>query len=179
MSDIACIKGHMYFGLHQYLNEPSRYITFIRNPVKRVISLYRYLRQSTHHKQHTLAANKSLAEFVVDCSLHNNGQTRFLAGGKLLDSPELLLARAQENLHNHFTVVGLTERFDESLVLFKQHLNWANFPTYTQENVSDKGKSNMVDGKTLALIEKYNAADILLYQYAETLFEQQIQQFCG
>lgn len=179
MSDISCIKGHMYFGLHQYLNEPSRYITFMRNPVKRVISLYRYLRQSKHHKQHALAANKSLAEFTVACTLHNNGQTRFLAGGKLLDSPEILLDRAKENLKYHFSVIGLTERFDESLVLFKQSLNWAAYPTYTRENISGKRESNIVDAETLSLIEQHNAVDILLYQYAETLFKQQIQQFSG
>lgn len=179
-SEIACIKGHMYFGLHHYLDEASQYITFMRDPVKRIISLYRYLQQSPNHKQHEVAANKSLSEFAVDCHLHKNGQTRFLAGGNITDSEDALLARAQENLKNNFAVVGLTERFDESLVLMKNYLNWPQFPTYVQENISKKESAKQsIEPETLLLIEQHNAADIKLYQYAKTLFDQKIDAFTG
>ena len=180
MANIACIKGHMYFGMHQYLSEPSRYITFMRDPVKRMISLYNYLRQSTNHKQHKLATDRSLERFMADCPFHCNGQTCFLAGGNSADSDDVLLTRAKENLTNHFAVVGLTERFDESLVLLKQQLGWKLFPTYIRENTSGRRRTTQaVSPEMRLIIERYSALDIELYKYGQVLFDRQVEQFSG
>src|SRR6516162_400599 len=37
---LQVVKGHMSFGLHEYLPQPSTYITFLRDPVERCISSY-------------------------------------------------------------------------------------------------------------------------------------------
>ena len=39
---LRVIKGHMSFGLHEFLPQPSTYITFLRDPIERCISSYSY-----------------------------------------------------------------------------------------------------------------------------------------
>jgi len=41
---IKVIYGHTaYYGIHKFFNKPHRYVTFIRNPIDRTISLYNFL----------------------------------------------------------------------------------------------------------------------------------------
>ena len=42
---IKLLKGHMQFGLHSYFSASSEYITFLRNPIERIISYY-YVKKS-------------------------------------------------------------------------------------------------------------------------------------
>src|ERR1700746_2327298 len=44
--DLEVVKGHMSFGLHEYLLRPATYITFLRDPVERCISSYSYSKEN-------------------------------------------------------------------------------------------------------------------------------------
>lgn len=88
-----------------------------------------------------------------------------------------MLALAKENIDKHFAVVGLTERFDETLILCQLAFNW-KMPFYTKRNVTQKkADSSNMDAETLEVIRQYNALDIELYEYAQKRFEQQIQSY--
>lgn len=81
---IRVLKGHMYFGLHEFLPRPSSYITILRDPIERVISAYYHILQNPTQGAHKVVTSQrmSLAEFVRTgvCKMANNGQTRFLSG---------------------------------------------------------------------------------------------------
>ncbi|HJO12090.1 MAG: sulfotransferase family 2 domain-containing protein [Gammaproteobacteria bacterium] len=36
------LYGHFYYGIHQQLGVQARYVTFVRNPIDRIISFYQY-----------------------------------------------------------------------------------------------------------------------------------------
>ena len=42
-------KGHMLFGLHKILPQPSTYITVLRDPVERVLSAFYFMRSYRLH----------------------------------------------------------------------------------------------------------------------------------
>src|SRR5437667_105406 len=67
----------------------------------------------------------------------DNDQTRQLAGKcgipKARTSAEEMLRIAKRNLTEHFTVVGVTEKFDRSLLLMKRCLGWGR-PFYVSDN---------------------------------------------
>ncbi len=89
------------------------------------------------------------------------------AYGKCSDE---LLKLAKHNIDNHFSCVGLVERFDESLAMMSCMFAWKNV-YYAKTNVSHKSqKATGVDKKTLNLIRKYNELDIDLYAYAAERF---------
>ena len=53
-------KGHMPFGIHRRLPQPSTYITFLRDPVERVISAYFFARNYLLHPKHAWISKLSL-----------------------------------------------------------------------------------------------------------------------
>lgn len=173
-NQVSLIKGHMNYGLHDVLDCPYKYITVLRNPINRIISVYYYLVQSKFHPQHHLVKGKTLEEFVTSDMAHHNGQTRFIAGeynpsDKL--QPANLLERAKKNLQEDFAVVGLTERFDESLMLLQRKLGWKKMPFYVKENKSKKPHDSSISGQAYDLIIEKNSLDIHLYQYAQEIFD--------
>lgn len=183
---IKVIMGHMDFGIHNFLPQPSVYITLLRDPVERVISHYYYVIRSPHHYlyQKVVSKKMSLEECVNAgiCLELDNGQTRMLSvadGDKALPISfghcnEAMLERAKKNLREYFVGVGLVESFDRSLLLFKKLLNWNNI-FYIKRNVTNNRplKSDFSQ-KTLDIIQKQNKLDLRLYKYAAGLFQEQI-----
>jgi hypothetical protein len=182
---IRLLKGHMYFGLHEFLPSPSTYITVLRDPVDRIISLYYFVLQSPHHSHHKLVTsqNMSLEDYFYSGRKRqlNNGQTRLLSGidSTVIDFGQCstaMLESAKKNLQEHFLVFGITERFDETLILMKRALGWKN-PFYVKHNVTkDRPSKENVSRDILDLIKKYNELDIELYNYAKKMFEERISQ---
>lgn len=176
------LKGHMPFGMHAYLAGRSRYVTLLRHPAERVVSHYYYVKRKPHHYLHPhIAAGMSLAEFAgagLSGEL-DNGQVRLLSGHDQ-DIPcgrctRDLLDTAKRNIETHFAVAGLTERFDESLVLMGLELGWNWTPYYLNRNVTaDKPVARQIDPTALAAIEQANPLDFELYDWVVKRFQTQL-----
>ncbi|HEX9617156.1 MAG TPA: sulfotransferase family 2 domain-containing protein [Anaerolineales bacterium] len=177
--NLRALIGHFYFGAHIYVTRPATYITILRDPVQRIISHYYYVRREPSHYLYPAAQQLSLCEYVIHCGKAepNNDQTRLLAGSEhaLEDgtwSAEMLPA-AKVNLRDHFSVVGLVEEFDRSLILFKRVLGWRS-PFYIKQNVSRRHAGNGgIPEEAIRVIRTYNEMDIHLYAYARQLLDEQ------
>lgn len=178
MAGMDVFKGHMPFGLHAVLPRNATYITVLRDPVERVISDYYFARRFKAHQHHRAARELTLEEFFLQKHEHNL-QSRILAGQ---NSRELfpsaydasVLATAKDHLAGQFAVVGLTERFDETLALLKVILGW-KVKRYRSFRVADnRVPKRQISPKTMALIHEWERFDIALYDYATTLFDTSI-----
>lgn len=180
------LKGHMWFGLklHEYMPQPCKYITMLREPIARVISHYYYAkRTANHYLYEKIAAEKiTLKDYVTrQLTLEvNNGQTRVLADLNYPvpygEAPQELLESAKKNLHDYFAMVGLMERFDESLLIMKRLFGWEDV-FYERKNVSkERSTINELPADVLDVIVAHNQLDIQLYQYVQTLLEEMIAQ---
>ncbi|MDP1863753.1 MAG: sulfotransferase family 2 domain-containing protein [Thiobacillus sp.] len=179
---IHLLKGHMPFGMHTYLTGSSRYITLLRHPAERVVSHYYYVkRRPGHYLHHHLESGMGLAEFASAglSGEMDNGQVRLLSGHDQ-DIPcgqctRDLLGTAKRNIEDHFAVAGLTERFDESLVLMAIELGWNWTPYYLNLNVTkDKPVAKQIDPIALKAIEQANPLDFELYEWASRRFQTQL-----
>lgn len=167
---IQCIYGHFLYGLHLHLPRPATYITFLRDPVERVISLY-YFWQTYDHSQQEALSKMSLKEFILsdEYSQNSNHQTFYLAGGTY----DLQLAK--DNLQKQFAMVGLTERFDESLFLFQKVLGWPKIKHYVSHNITPhRPRKDQIPSEVIELILHKNQLDCQLYEFAKELFEERI-----
>jgi hypothetical protein len=86
------------------------------------------------------------------------------------------LEAAKRNLKAGFAIAGLTERFDETVMLLKREFGWRR-PFYIPVNVAPKRQRNeIVRPETIEIIRSKNKLDLELYDFAQSLFEQRVQQ---
>src|SRR5438128_6341679 len=127
---LSLVHGHMQFGLHEYLPQTSRYVTFLRRPVERIVSYWNYARrEAAAHPESELwwlqaSRTMTLEELFGtgrDVEL-DNGQVRRISGMKAPfgQCTAEMLAKAKQNIERYFSFVGLTDYFDESLLLLKR-----------------------------------------------------------
>ena len=198
------VTGHIGYGLHTLLNQPVFYFTMLREPISLIISRYYYRRQH-RHQDHPLvlhANRSSLMEFAQ--AIEDNTMTRFLSGAEFMaqqslgpdqssfrelqtarildasfqgDSPcsPAMLEIAKKNLRNNICTFGLTERFDESILLFSHVFGWERI-YYLKQNIGKSvDKDSVISPEALALLKERNQYDMALYQYARQLFDQRIE----
>jgi hypothetical protein len=174
--------GHTPYGVFQQGSLPpdTRYITFLREPVDRVLShYYRHVHlpgMSDAERATRARRARSLREALVEKRLPqlSNLCTRFLCSHPTWDElPPSALDEAKENLRT-FAFVGIQERFEESLVLLQRILGLGPVP-YRDRHVSGPGLRPSVEeisDEERTLIEEYNQLDAELYAYGLELFEE-------
>jgi hypothetical protein len=130
-----------------------RYITVLRDPVRRYLSQYGYWRR-------VLKKDWSFERFLEHEPAHDF-QTK-----KLVGSNDVVAARRM--LATRFFAVGVAEQFDRFLADLVEKLRPERFdPTYVRRNTSEGSDVDVV-----AILERYrdhivanNARDIELYRY--------------
>jgi hypothetical protein len=179
------IIGHFCYGIHRYLPQPYTYMTFLREPVSRIISLYDYSRTNPTAYYHKYARNQTLEEFALQTPLMelDNGQVRFLAGDEndyfINRTPygqcnEELLELAKSHIDQNFSFVGLTEYFDQSALLLSKVMLW-NSCFYLRRNTTKTGTKQLVSDKLKAKIAEQNSLDCQLYEYSKNILFQQLE----
>ncbi|SEQ78487.1 Galactose-3-O-sulfotransferase [Loktanella sp. DSM 29012] len=169
--------GHFCFGIHRDLPAPASYMTYLRDPVARFVSLYTYSRDTPTAYYHSHARDRDLASFVRDSGLLelDNGMVRFIAGSDdgsafINRTPvggvdDAMLATAKRNLETAFFFTGIQERFDESFLLLGHLLGDAR-PRYLRLNTTRSGAAPVLDPDTLRAIQDRSQMDRALYDFA-------------
>ncbi len=109
----------------------------------------------------------------------NNAQTRFIAGvgedvGFGNCSPDTL-EQAKKNLREHFSVVGLLERYDVSVVLMKRIFGW-RMPLYRIRNVTERRPPiTEVPRQIVDIIEQNNRLDLELYHHCAAVLREMVE----
>jgi hypothetical protein len=165
--DLRAVIGHFWFGLHEHITRPCRYITLLRDPLERVVSLYYYAK---------LQDTVSLEEFARKPPFRevDNDQTRRLAGVNppVGECTSAMLDLARENLRGHFDVVGTTERMEDTIARLNVKLGWNREVVSYPRNVnSERPKSSLLTPEAVAAIRARNELDYELWRYASELLD--------
>jgi hypothetical protein len=169
---LRLVAGHAPFGLHRFLPQGARYVSMVREPVSRVASLYEHILASPAHKLHDAVARggMSLLEYVESgvSQAADNGQTRLLSDTPYVRAgtcSQAMLDAARRNIEEHFAVLGVTERFDESLILMSLALGWTRSLRYHRANVT-RGLRRPIPEGVREAVARRNALDVELHRFA-------------
>jgi hypothetical protein len=136
IDDVRFVWGHFRHGIQAHLPKPCAGATLLREPLDRVVSHYYYWDGSARGEAKTL--DDYLSADHPHCPLFiDNYMTRILSGVSALDPaqggatteshPRVSAADfeiAANNLDSYI-VVGLTEQFDETLLVLGVDLCWS------------------------------------------------------
>ncbi len=129
LDSVRLIQGHLFLQSYRpprMYDRDVRVFTFLRDPVSRLISEYRFLKTWRANHMYTFLNDNRINFREYLLSGHQrlvyrgkNFMTRFFSGEGLPVErfPRRELEMAKHNLEHEFTVVGIQERFDESLLI--------------------------------------------------------------
>ncbi|WP_367389476.1 sulfotransferase family 2 domain-containing protein [Lewinella sp. LCG006] len=169
-SKIKVIHGHFSIAnLKQcfFIDECTPMITWLRDPVDRVISNYFYLckRLAEELEEEKKGLNilsklqRSLIEYARD-EISRNRISKFLSGAQLTD----------------FIFVGIQEHYDADLADLANLLDWPTAKAFLH-NVT--GSSYEVDKGTRDEIARLNTLDMDLYHTALEMRENRLSKMCN
>lgn len=164
------IYGHMPFLNNSRFSKFSP-ITFLRDPVRRVVSDFRYTVSTPKNPLFHIVRNMSLSDYVSrNSDLHlDNLQVRLISGKTSGDIGIMDVEKAFENLKSRFSFFGFTERFAHSLVMFRDLMGMEKI-LIPRLNVTKGDKPDFGSGEIEA-VKSYNRWDIELYKLALEEFE--------
>ena len=176
------LQGHVHFGLHTLLSRPATYITMLRDPVDRVVSHYHFVTANPDHYLYPQVVGRglSLYDYAVTRASHelDNDQVRWLCAADHFEVPvgrvsRAMVEEAKWNLTNAVEVVGIMERFDESLECLSAAFGWKDVAPLRRNANRHRPALDDVPSDTLDAIRRINRYDIELYEHALSLFEEQ------
>jgi hypothetical protein len=169
-SSLRLVAGHLPYGVHRHIPRPCDYITIMRDPVDRVISVYKLILAKRNHMLHdqVVRSRVSLEQYVesgMDQGQTENSQTRQLSGRQFGVVDATSLDEAKRNL-NTFALVGLTERFEETIALLRRTFGLRT-SFYLTKNVLPPLE---VSQRARELLQERNDLDLELYEFAREVF---------
>lgn len=207
LSRYRLFRGHLGYNLIQYLPQRPFCVTMLRDPVKRAVSHFEYIRRDPNHPlyREINERNLSLKDFVSDPRLRwevEGRQVRLLSQdvpGEVLYEiarksrtamefqQQFNAARGaisiEESLERamrrleEMEFVGLAERFNDSARLAAYQLGLRPPKDTIRLNVQNRNPSADIDAETRALIEEANAQETTLYRHAQRIFEDRYRHY--
>lgn len=167
------LGGHFRYGVHKGCPRDVQYMTLLRDPTDMLLSRYYKILRKPEKRRHAEFSGGDVDESEALRQMARNSQTAKLAGLPL-GTPVLPehLDQARKNLES-FAVVGLMDRFDETLMLMKHVFGWKRYPYYERLNAGSNRPSSIVQD-VYQLGRELNPLDYALYDFATALFEQRI-----
>lgn len=151
-SNVAMLGGHVNYSRYAALFPSDKVMTFVRDPVARVVSNY-------GHSMRNQAFDGTLMEFASS-PRNRNLQSRLLKG---VDLAEL-------------GFLGITERYVDSLRVLRHTVGWEVEPLAMNRN-RDKGQKSapVLSDEDERAVRELNLADHRLYREACRVFDERLR----
>jgi len=146
--------------------ENYNFVTFLREPVDRTLSAY-YAQQYLANQE----GEKFKATLLQYAKSSANAQAKLLSDRHVKKTD---VAGLKDRL-SKFAFVGVTERYDESLLVLKYHFLLNNITYIKRKVMSSRPTASDLLPETAKEIQGYNYVDVELYKYANEMLDQNIK----
>lgn len=152
-NDIKFIIGHFNVGKYLTIFEKPKIVTFIRDPLQRIVSEYKHKQRLDNYKQ-------SFETFYMQDNQQNK-QFKFLQGVKLKD----------------IFFMGLTEEYHKSITLFNKKTNLNIKELILNRSEKSIHSEYEISEKTRKILEELNDKDMELYREAKKFFYKELEKY--
>jgi hypothetical protein len=163
------VSGHFLFST--FKNLPGKRITFLREPVERVLSTQRFYED--FHKKSSLMNRQHIFPPGDPIKMLCNHQCKYFSSLNIYDeniSDKEHLESAKYTLEHNFFFVGITEDLDNGVPLLCTLLGFSppsKVPRYNTTKKPEEGYPEFL----IQEIRERNWADIELYRFVKNLYE--------
>ena len=209
LSKFRLFRGHFYYFFHRLLPVKPTYLTFLRDPVERTLSLYDHIYRDTRHFQHDavlslkdglrdavnspelLPPNFQVTALACDLDPFKTMAEARAAHPAGLDEYSVIYGEMTKRLPTRdelaiacrrleeMEFVGITERFDESVELLCRTFGWT-VPPYESLNIAPvRTRRESVAPDVLEALVQAHQLDFELYEFAKRLFSRRIERVVG
>lgn len=181
---IRYFSGHFPFGVHELAEGSVKYITILRHPVARVVSIFHFISQfdSRFIRDGRVI---SFEEFVEGGDINlDNYQVRVLSGAPMLAAaapplgseviPEVKvekhhLDQAKRNIEEHFLAAAPLDCLTDLGLMLRIIYGWPMRCLFNERKNETKVKAKITP-RLVRLIEDCNPYDLELYEWAAQRF---------
>lgn len=155
----VAVYGHFNrqkkFGVEDYYPEVSQFITVLRDPFERHISLYYYLRKIGQQKYGPVIEDKELEDWLLNST--GNYFTSFPC--------EINMQNYKEIIEKYFIEVGIVEKLDESLKRIAQKLGFP-YSSSDLKHLNTTERSQAVPTRIKDEYRNLRELEYTVYEYA-------------
>lgn len=190
---VRCLMGTIYpMGIHTMLDRPAKYVTVLRDPVKRSASHFYNNRKLPHQPFYDRIKDMTLEEYL-DSGIgieSLNYQVRLLSGCPELDVPRhptggaisappvgpQHLELAKRNIEQHFVAAAPLESFNNLLLVLRAIYGWNLWQIlFVRRNVGtdDEPQPETISPASRRRLEETNRYDMALYEWVKERFAEQ------
>ena len=164
------IFGHQTFGWHELIEKDIKYVSFAREPMKRLKSLFKYIIMLKDHYLSRSILENDIETFSINNKYYDfdNGMVRQLSGignkkafGKICNQDFEL---AIKNIDEYFLYIGNQEQLAKSLFVLYKLLNWDRLPYFDKKNTTESVTENLKKSD-IEFLTSINYYDFQLYDY--------------
>lgn len=167
------VYGHFSFSVHNLLGIPPCYLTVLREPVARVISLFAHYKRGIHSDWYQQIKEGLTLQDMIRKRMAggvNNHMTRIIAGhpyqpGEVVQDTKFL-DRAKSNIEKYYVFSSTTEALQKDVQTLGRLLEWQDV-SVPHLNGHPKPHDD-INHETLSLILENNQLDIKLYEWVKT-----------
>ena len=170
---VRITTGHLAFPPGHRLKPQVGYLTFLRDPIDRAVSVYAHARRGPSLPGTYVAQAKALSfdEFVESDSadvrdMISNYYTRHFAAPVL--EPGSLEDKAYRRM-SQYSFIGVFEHFEEAVLLFHAINGWMPLAETPVLNVATPDRQWLSAAVRARLVE-LNRSDIALYEHAQSRY---------
>lgn len=167
LSSMKIFAGHSNF-MEREMGRNLHFISLLRHPVYRIISLYYYCQKHQKHPLHDFAMNQDILGFYRNSIIKRSYYLNNLMCSRICGEPNFEMAK--EYIESKYLAVGLTDQLGDFVhwLLSSQHIEPEVLESIEHDSI--RYADIIKNEKMVREIKEGNSEDVALFEYMNSRY---------